>query len=116
MTGTEGLDGQQINLLQLQLLQEKNQVSEHSPWFSHNFPCNSTTRSLGQDSAIDPDAVALLEDLLPHDSTDQHTATLHFVLKRQVCKLVMHNSSTCGSLGQKQCVAGCLVIPRGPAT
>ena len=53
------------------------------------FPCKSTATSFGQDSVIDPDAVALLEDLLPHDPNEQQTADLHFVLKRQVCKLVI---------------------------
>ena len=43
----------------------------------------------GQDSVIDPDALALLEDLLPYDLTQQETANLHFVLRRRVSKLVM---------------------------
>lgn len=47
----------------------------------------------GQDSIIDPDALALLEDLIPYDLTQQETADLHFVLRRRVCKLVMHKCS-----------------------
>lgn len=45
----------------------------------------------GQDSVIDPDALALLEDLLPYDLAQQETANLHSVLKRRVCKLIMHD-------------------------
>lgn len=63
-----------------------------------------------QESIIDPDAVALLEDLLPADATDQQTIHLHFILKRQVCKLLMH-SFIHGALNQSNCVAGCLIVP-----
>lgn len=47
----------------------------------------------GQDSIIDPDALALLEDLLPYDLAQQETADLHFVLRRRVSKLVMRKCS-----------------------
>lgn len=86
------------------------------------FLVSQTANSFGQDSVIDPDAVALLEDLLPQDpSSDQQTADIHFVLKRQVCKLVMHNHCMRGSFSQLEpatvwCRLSCHTLRASPLT
>ena len=46
MNGTEGFDGQQVKLLQLQLLQEKSQVSQHTPVLS-NFSLSRNHQVFG---------------------------------------------------------------------